>query len=206
MALVEVLSPRAILNATEHGGLIFLRLCQTTNSIISLHRKNLGGRFHILLPLLQKLMACLFVPHAHNATPLTRPTWLPPRNPPLTTEHATAFTRILTTLCSPTVSSASFHRRREAADLVDEAKKARAYAGQYVPQLLTYYCCLQLSSKLSAEIKDALRPGLWTMMDVVDLNMMRAMNASMGKDERSLWGSLYAEWKKFGKWNEKSEI
>lgn len=203
MTLVEILSPRSILNATEHGGLIYLRLCQTTNYVISLHRKNLGGRFHTLLLLLQKLLACLFVPHAHNALSFTRPTWLPPRNSPLTTEHATAFTRILTTLCSPTVSSASTHRRRAVADLVDETKKARTNAGQYVPQLLTYYCCLQLSGKLSAQVKDALRPGLWAMMDVVDMNTMRAMNASMGKDERALWGSLYGEWKKFGKWHEK---
>jgi len=101
------------------------------------------------------------------------------------------------------VSSASTYRRRAAADLVDETKKARAYAGQYVPQLLTYYCCLQLNGKLSADVKDALRPGLWTMMDVVDMNTMRAMNAGMGKDERALWGSLYGEWKRFGKWNEK---
>ena len=200
---MEVLSPRSVLKAAEHGGLIYLRLCQTTNSVILLHRKNLGGRFHILLPLLQKLLACLFLPHAHTALSSTRPAWLSSRNPLLTTEHATAFTRILTTLCSPTVSSASTHRRRAAADLVDETKKVRAYTGQYVPQLLTYYCCLQLSGKLSADVKDALRPGLWAMMDVVDMNMMRVMNAGMGKDERALWGTLYGEWKRFGKWNEK---
>jgi hypothetical protein len=41
------------------------------------------------------------------------------------------------------------------------------------------------------------------MMDVVDMNTMRIMNAGMGKDERALWGSLYGEWKRFGKWNEK---
>ena len=200
---MEVLVSRSIANAAEYGGLIYLRLCQTINSVISLHRKNLGGRFHILLPLLQRLLACLFVPHGHNALSFTRPAWLPPRNSPLTAEHATALTRILTTLCSPTVSSTSSHRRGVAADLVDETKKARDYAGQYMPQLLTYYCSLQLSGKLSTEAKDALRPGLWAMMDVVDMNAMRAMNAAMGKDERALWGSLYGEWKRFGKWNEK---
>ena len=200
---MEILSLRPHANAAEHGSLIYLRICHAANDVISLHRKKLGGRFHILLALLQKLLACLFIPHAHNSLSFARPAWLPPRSSSLTVEHATAFTRILTTLCSPTVSSASTHRRGAAADLIDETKKARDYAGQYMPQLLTYFCSLQLSGKLSAEVKDTLRPGLWVVMDVVYLDTMRAMNAGMGRDERALWGSLYGEWKRFGRWNEK---
>jgi len=112
--------------------------------------------------------------------------------------HASAYARILTTLSSPTVSSTSSRRHNTDLSLVDETKKARVYAGQYVPYILMHYCNLQLQGGLSVESRDKLKTGLWSCMDIVDLECMRGMNAGMGKDERVLWGTLYSEWKRFG--------
>lgn len=92
----------------------------------------------------------------------------------------------------------STNRRGAAADLIDETKKAREYAGQFVPQLLAYYCVLQLNGKMAAEVREALRPGIWSMMEIVDIEALRAMSESMERDERAVWGSLYGEWKRLG--------
>jgi hypothetical protein len=36
-------------------------------------------------------------------------------------------------------------------------------------------------------------------MEVVDVEAMRGMNAGMGKGERVVWGSLWAEWQRVGR-------
>lgn len=181
---------------SKHAGFIFQRLCQITTSVVLLHRRKLGGRMHLIVSLLQSLMTCLFNPHRYGSSQVSLPPWLSKER--LGVEHVTVYTRVLTTLCSPTVSSTN---RRYGAnnDLVDEVKKAKEYAGQYVSYVLLHYCTLQLQASIPAEMREKLKPGLWSMMEVVDIEAMRGMNAGMGRDERVIWGSIYGEWMRFGR-------
>lgn len=182
----------------EHSGFIFDRLCQLTTTLILLHRRRIGGRMHLLVSLIQNLMSCLFNPHRYQVSALSaQPSWLSS----LTVNHAVAYTRVLTTLCSPTVSSTHSHRGPRMADagLVDEAKRAKEYAGQYVSYVLLHYCTLQLQGSVTPEIGEKLKIGLWAMMEVVDIEAMRGMNAGMGREERVVWGALYAEWNRTGR-------
>jgi len=154
---------------------------------------------HLLVLLLQNLMTCLFNPHRLQGRGSTAslPSWLYNTPTPLTRSHATAYTRLLSTLCSPTSSSTSSHRRH--AELIDANKQAREYAGQYVPYILMHYCSLQLSGNMEAEVREGLRPGIWDMMSVVSIEGMRGMNVGMGRDERAVWGVVYAEWMRIGR-------
>lgn len=52
---------------------------------------------------------------------------------------------------------------------------------------------------MASELSDGIKPGLWSCMDIVDLEGMRGMNDGMGRDERVLWGKLYGDWKRSGK-------
>lgn len=67
-----------------------------------------------------------------------------------------------------------------------------------MPQLLAYFCGLQLNGKMAAEVREALRPAIWSMMEIVDIEALRAMSEGMGRDERAVWGSLYGDWKRLG--------
>jgi nucleolar pre-ribosomal-associated protein 2 len=197
--LANLASPKAQHLPKEHAPFVYLRLCQTTTNIVLLHRKTLGGRMHLLVLLLQNLMTCLFKSHRFQGRGFTTllPPWLCNTPTPFTRSHSTAYTRLLSTLCSPTSSSTSSHRRH--AELIDANKQAREYAGQYVPYILMHYCSLQLSGSMEAEVREGLRPGIWDMMGVVSIEGMRGMNVGMGRDERAVWGVVYAEWMRVGR-------
>ncbi|KKY13589.1 putative nucleolar 27s pre-rrna processing urb2 npa2 [Diplodia seriata] len=216
----------------EQADAIYTRLCGTTHLILSLHRTRLGGRFHVLMPLLQNLLRCLFTPDhqtrrgnndvatfssfpQHQQPP---PPWLDAATAPLTPDHAASFARLVTTLCNPTVSAVKgFHNRKRpasssttpssssttatTADLVDETKKAREYAGQYVPALIASFCtCTLHGGRIAPETRAALMPGLYACADVVGIEALRAMNAGLGAGERAIWRGVYGDWKKFGRW------
>lgn len=43
-------------------------------------------------------------------------------------------------------------------------------------------------------------PALYACADVVGIEALRAMNAGLGAGERAIWRGVYADWKKFGRW------
>jgi hypothetical protein len=195
--LTTMVSGQAPALSPKHAEFIFTRICQVINSTILLHRRKLGGRMHLLVALLQSLMTCLFTPHRYQ-TNSSRPPWLPPTTT-LGVEPTMAYTRILSTLCSPTTSSTTRHQA--SASLIDEKKKAKDYAGQYVSYLLLHYCSVQLqfSGGLGPGVLEKLKQGLWSVMEIVDVEAMRGMNAGMDKGERVVWSSLWSEWHRVGK-------
>ncbi|KIV99441.1 hypothetical protein, variant [Verruconis gallopava] len=183
------------------AGVIYSRLCQVATSIILLHRRRLGGRMHLIVGLLQNLLSCLYTPHRYEVlAATTRPAWLQGAKV-LGVDAANSFTRVVTTLCSPTVSSTVSHRGFKMTDigLVDETKKAKEYAGQYVSYILLHYCTLQLQGSTPSEVAEKLKIGLWAIMEVVNIETMRGMNAGMGREERIVWGALFAEWNRLGR-------
>ena len=155
------------------------------------------------MQLLQDLLACLFTFNsALKSHPASSGLIMLPSDAALTPKHAIPFTRILTTLCSPSISSVSGHRNRHLhADLVDVTKQAKAYAGQYVPSLLMQYCKCQLNGRLEPGVREKLVPGLYACMDIMIRDTtMRAMNEAMDAGGRAIWRALYSEWVRFGKW------
>lgn len=198
-ALATLASSRAKHLPKEHAPFIYLRLCQTATNIVLLHRKHLGGRMHLLVPLLQNLLTCLFKPHRHHGprSAASLPSWLFNTPSPLNNAHSKAYTRLLSTLCSPTASSTSQHRKN--AELTDTNKQAREYAGSYVPYVLMHYCTLQLGASMDSEVREGLKAGIWEMMGVVGIEGMRGMNVGMGRDERAIWGVVYNEWLRVGR-------
>jgi nucleolar pre-ribosomal-associated protein 2 len=184
-----------------YGPSIYRRLCQTTNTLIALHRKHLGGRFHVLVPLLQALLTCLFVPHSRvkSLGSKSTPPWLSQQSGVLDAEHAIAYTRILGSLTQPTVSSTASHPRPSINPmLIDETRKARQYAAQFVPYILLHFCSMQLVGKMNTEVRGGLMPGIWACIEAVPREALRGMNSGMGRDEREIWSALWAEWVRTG--------
>lgn len=179
-----------------HAPAIYARLCETARLVLLLHRSRLGGRFHLLLPLLQSLLLCLFIPNLNRGAAL--PPWLDsssPANPTrLTASNAAQYSHLLSTLCSPTQSSVQ--RTRSATTLNDPIKTAREYASQHVYALLSSFCRFQLYGRLDAEVREKLMPGIWEVISVGQLNKeaIDAMFAGLGKSERDVWRGVWGEW------------
>jgi nucleolar pre-ribosomal-associated protein 2 len=192
---------------TNGPSAIYQRLCSLTSVLLTRFRKRLGGRYHLLLPVLQGLLRCLFrpipipvsskQPQLHHHQP---PWLLVSTTEPLASKSATQYTRLLTSLCDPTASSVSSSRHR--ARLTDDTKKAKSIAGQYMQYLIMEYARCQLQGQLPPEVKTALMPGLYAVLDVIPRDLMRGMNAAMDSSSRAIFKGLYEDYQRFGRWNQ----
>lgn len=205
---------------------VFTRLCRLTGSLFALHRQHLGGRFHLILPVLQRLLNCLFLfpghstkrhGHLRSATEHNLPPWLPSSSsssssPPLQPAHAVHYTRLLTSLCDPTVSAVSSSSSSASASssslptpghegLTDQTKKAKRIAGQFLQFLVMEYAQCSLRGFLKPDVKAALLPGLYVVLDVISRDAMRALNAGLDGSGRAVFRGLFEDYSRFGRWN-----
>ncbi|KAF2264820.1 hypothetical protein CC78DRAFT_568059 [Lojkania enalia] len=180
---------------------IYTRLCKTTRLVLLLHRSRLGGRYHIFLPLLQGLLSLLFIPNTARGT--THPAWLKYRasaDAPITPQHATHYTKLLSLLCSPPLStlSKSHHRRTTSSKHVlnDPVKAARSYASQFVYPLLASFCRFCLSGRLDGAVRPKLMSGVWEVVSVagLDKEVLDAMYVGMSSECRDVWRGVWEEW------------
>ena len=186
----------------QHAPEIFSRLCHTSRLILLVHRGRLGGRFHLLLPLLQGLLFCLFIPNASRSG--APPSWLrttvatePVR---LTAVNASQLTRVLSTLCNPPQSSITkahqHHQSRKSKDLHDPIKAAREKASNLLYPLLASFCRFQLNGRLDPSVREKLMPGIWEVVGTASLHResLDAMFAGLGRSERDVWKGLWEDW------------
>lgn len=189
---------------SAHASAIYTRLCSTTRLILLLHRSRLGGRFHLLLPLLQNLLLLLFTPHAGRGA---LPSWLRGSNPPtLTSNNAAQLSRLLATLCNPPQSSiqkthsSSADRTSKARALTDPVKAARDRTSAFLYPLLASYCRFQLSGRLDPGVREKLAPGIVEVVGTASLSRegLDAMFAGLGRSERDVWRGVWGEWEAVG--------
>ena len=172
--------------------MIFTGLCRIFGTILTILRTKIGGRYHLVIRVLQSLLHCLFIPFTTIDSSYEAPT-------SFTETHATAYARALTTLCDPTVSSVTRSKYRSRPELNDETKKAKDIAGQHIPYLIMEYCDCQLKGRLSPEMKTALNPGLYAVLAVMSQEVMRTMNDAMDESARAVWKALYEDYRRFGR-------
>lgn len=189
--------------STPHNGSIYLRLCGVAHTLISLHRTKLGGRYHLVASTLQVLLALLFTPDSANNGLFNQSVDGDKANTigKVSKLHAATYANVLSTLCSPTVSSASAGGRRgahsQATDLIDPTKKAKAYAGEYVRFVLMEYVNRTLKGRLASEgMKEALLPGLWAAMEACGEEGLRNISVGLDASGRAVWRGLVSEWRR----------
>ncbi|PCH02005.1 Hypothetical protein PENO1_034900 [Penicillium occitanis (nom. inval.)] len=175
---------------------IYTRLCRILGTIVALYRQQLGGRFHLLIPALQSLLKALFPNQKRNQKD----------GPALGISHTVQFTRLLTSLCDPTVSAVSRPSRptsNSSNSLTDQTKKAKMIAGQHLRILIESYAQNMLEAPLQPDIKTALAPGLYAILDAMPTESKRGLNAGMDISSRAIFKTLHEEYVRFGKWNSK---
>lgn len=194
-AISKTSSHIASVDQDRHAGLIFSSLCKLFNYVLVIHRTKLGGRYHLIIPALQSLLQNLFISYRKNS-PSIKPTTTSP--PKLGKAHAAAYSRLLTTICDPTLSSVTKRPRktRPRHNLNDETKQARTIAGQHLQYLIMDFCTNQLQGRLEPELKAALIPGLYAIFDVMSQDVMRSVNAAMDSSCRSIFKGLYGDYRR----------
>ncbi|KAI9742252.1 MAG: hypothetical protein M1818_004152 [Claussenomyces sp. TS43310] len=186
----------------RRAGTIYLHLCHLLQAVLLFHRLKLQGRSHLVVQVMQSLLRCLFVPVALSHTAKSAlPTWLLDQSSKsrLSSAHAVAYTRLLTLICDPSVSSVS---RSSTNNLNSATAKAKRLAGQHMPFVLSSYIRLQLDMglKMSPDIRERLVPGIYAIFDTTTLEGRRVLGESMDVSGRAVLGNLVRDWQRFGKW------
>lgn len=189
---------------SSYAPTIFTRLCRLVGLVLGLQRLKIGGRFHLTVRAMVHLQRCLFARSrkrsrsAKSQVTINQPLWLDPLQPP----QASHYTRLLTSLCDPTVSAVLRPQTgapREA--LTDETKKAKRIAGQYLQHVIVEFAQNSLRGSLQPDVKAALMPGLYATLDVMSKESLHAMSGGMDNSTRAVFRSLYDDYVRFGKWN-----
>lgn len=115
--------------------------------------------------------------------------------------EATAYARLLTTLCDPSTSAVAGKSHRTQQQLTPATDKARRQIGQHLPYLLMEYAQCQLHSRLAPEVKEAMLPGLNAVFEVTSKEMLRMINAAMDASSRAVFKGMYEEYRAFGRWD-----
>jgi nucleolar pre-ribosomal-associated protein 2 len=197
--LVKLTSRTSPPLSTTHAPHIFTRLCETSRLLLLVHRAKSGGRSHLLLPLLQGLLFCLFMPTSARSGAL--PAWLRSTTTTtapitLTPTNAAQYTRLLSTLCNPPQSTISKAHQRSSRNLTDPLKLAREKTSNFLYPLLASLCRFQLSGRLLPDVRTKLMPGLWEVVGTASLSKdgLDAMFAGLSRSEKDVWRSVWGEW------------
>jgi nucleolar pre-ribosomal-associated protein 2 len=178
------------LNFEKYRGTVYVRLCELLQSLISLYRRRLGGRYNLVALSLRRLLACLYTPHS-----------LPHPTNPLRPVQAAAFTKCLTTLCEPSVSSARslvghLGKNYTQGDLIDGTRKAKEYAAKYVGGVLEEYCKQTLAGKLGEGVRETLIQGLFSAVGCVGEEGWENLSNAVEKNAREILRGLVADWRR----------
>ncbi|KAF7956452.1 hypothetical protein EAE96_003793 [Botrytis aclada] len=194
---------------TSQASNIFIRLCTLMKVVLTNHRFRLEGHLHSVIQVLQPLLRCLFTAHSHTSKRLlqafTPPPWLPHSQPGITSSSSTtlspiaaeSFTRLLTLICDPTPNSIS---HSSVNNLTSAVAKAKKIAGQHMHIILQTYIKFNLEMTMKSEVRAAMKPGLYAIFGCTDMEGRKAVVDGLDSSARAVWGTLYRDWARFGKW------
>jgi len=187
---------------------IFTLTTNLLQTLLTHHRRKLRGRFELVITALQALLRCLFTGSGTSTFGrIQQPTWLPRKSSSvdgkgLDASHVTQFTRLLTSICDPTLSAVRSGSAKSGPGLTDETRKAKRYAGQYVQYVLMELCECQLKGRLvggADGAREALTPGVWAMLEVIGQDGLSACMEGMAGGGRSVLRGWWEEWRTIGR-------
>ncbi|KAK4106118.1 hypothetical protein N658DRAFT_460365 [Parathielavia hyrcaniae] len=192
---------------------VYPSLCRLVEMVIRRHRKRLDGHFHALTTPLQSLLRLLLSrPHTHHAATVTISTSSSSspdqKTAPQWVKHAKLFSRLLTLVCEPTAASVSSSRQQHShshangtGPLDSERDRAKRYAGQYMHRVVAEYVRLQLGHAVPHGVREALEPGVYSVLDITGPEALRAVNNAMDASGSVIFKDMYRMYQRFGKWS-----
>ncbi|KAK0110723.1 hypothetical protein ONS96_002322 [Cadophora gregata f. sp. sojae] len=178
---------------------IYMHLCWLMQSVLTHQRLKLKGHSHLTQQTLQSLLRCLFNPLPHSNAKTNKfglpPPWLIPTSHQLTAAHAEAFTKLVLSICDPTVSVVQGNSNT----LTSEKDKAKRISAQYMKFVLQDYVRGQLEMKMLPEVREKMIPGLYAILNCFTEEIRDAVSAELDSSGRAVFMRLYADWRKFEK-------
>ncbi|KAL5940581.1 hypothetical protein ACKVV1_008247 [Pyricularia oryzae] len=179
-------------------------LCLMMEVILKRHRRRLDGHLHLLITVLQSLLTCLIL----NPYDGTQGSWA--SGPvsgrkvetfPYWEKHAKTYGRLLTLVCEPSAASVMrTHQHGTSAPLDSATDAAKRSAGQYMYLVLMHFIKLQLESGVPHAVREALVPGVNSILDVTPPDMRKVMADAMDASGRAIFKDIYEKYRRFGKW------
>lgn len=182
----------------KHASTLYMRICQIMGVVLGTLRVKIGGRHHVAVTIVRKLLNCLLDRSQDQGKASVKDKDLPNWFVPLQASDAENFSRLLTSLSDPTVSAAS---RPTGHELIDQTKKAKGIAGQYLQYFIVEYTRVCLQGTFVPEVKAAILPGLYSSLDVLLRETMLSLNTELEASSRAVFRALYDDYTRFGKWN-----
>ncbi|KAJ1337491.1 nucleolar pre-ribosomal-associated protein 2 [Microdochium nivale] len=193
-------------------GEVFECLYKLVATVIRRHRRRLEGHFPVLVATLQALLRVVLadplaraggVQAAAESAAHSTPPWLSAR---LQARHGARLARLLTLVCEPSAAAVARSRRATTASAVttmldsatDAAKRS---AGQDMFHVVELYVKLQLEVAVPRDMRKALEPGMYSVLNITPEGCRRVMNESLDVNGRAVFRELFASYKKFGRWS-----
>lgn len=175
-------------------------LCRLVQVVLRRHRLRLEGHLHLVVTTLQPLLRTL-LSHPYDSAgkavtssePITDAAQYPHWE-----SHARLFSRLLTLVCEPSAASVS---RSQTGSLDSATDAARRSTGQHMYLVLMLYVRLQLEQGVPRPVREAVEPGVFSVLDITTPEVRRIMNDAMDASGRAVLRELYKQYLKFGKWS-----
>ncbi|CCU77059.1 hypothetical protein BGHDH14_bghG003293000001001 [Blumeria hordei DH14] len=199
-------SPQSPLLPASRAGTIYLHLTQLLRSVLVHHRLKLKGHFPLLQLSMQALLRCLFQPPLHHRTYILQssaadfsntPVWLTNPQHQLSSLHAESYTRLLTLISDPSISSVQAKNRNILTPALDSWKRTSLLFMRFV---LMDFIRWQLELRMSSNIKEKLIPGFYAVLDTTTPETRKLISAGLNSSGRAIFAGLYKDYQKFGKW------
>ena len=216
-SVIDVCSPAGPeLRESKAAGQVYDRAYKLVAAVIKRHRLRLEGRLPLLITTLQAMLRVVLTDpgspqtqaqqHPDGAQSAHRhPPWLTTR---LQARHAARFSRLLTLVCEPSVASVARHSSSTMQQLDSATDAAKRAAGLDMYAVLEAYIKLQLDSPgaggvgaVPRDVRAALEPGIYSVLSITPHGCRRVMNESLDSNGRALFRSIFADYKKFGRWS-----
>ncbi len=187
-AVTAVCRDEAEDNGTKSSATTYLWLCRLVEVIIKRQRLRLEGHFHLLIMTLQSLLSCL-VCQPWGTQGSSKGTGRK--------EQAKRFSRLLELVCEPSVASVMRTQKNSLNSATDAAKRS---ASQHMYLVLMAYIKLQLENDIPQGVKDALEPGMFSIIGITSDECRHLMNDALDPSGRAIFKEIYRRWERFGKW------
>lgn len=156
---------------------IFEATIQFLSFLVLYHRFRFSSRYHLVVAVVNRLME-----------PLTSTSKMENKK-----EGAQKFSRLLSNLCEP--------RLEKMKDLLtSQATLYKKALRKHAHMFLVQYVYLQLNHRFSAEVTEALQPGLNAVFSLVSRAELHLVGEVLDSDARVYFRTLYGNFQETGKW------
>lgn len=174
----------------------YISITQVLSNLILFQRFRLSNRYHIIISAFIPLIELLFVKKSGDNHLST------------SKSCATSFQRLMSNLCEPSGSfvSGSSHSTNDssasAVALTKTMSTLKARLRKSLPSVILNYISLAVRYNMNLEIKEIVVDSLFLIFDVLTMNELKLINSSLDSQGRTLFKSVYDDYKKYGKWRE----